>query len=621
LAVSLCGNLCTYNDNSFHVVTGSFVGETAVLDGFTITGGHSPDGNPISTSRAGGIFIEFGAPTITNCTFRENAAGDSGAADVYYGNATFRNCTFSHNFATFSGGAMKDLGQGGGSTLVNCTFRDNKATIGGAMEIQAAGTTLVNCLIQGNTANGSAGITTVFDANATFVNSVFIGNTSTEGAGGGLYNAANSTAIMFNCTFAANSAPMHRGGGIYTQESTLVATNCILWGNSDSRGTGESSQISWYGSAPVLNYSCIQGLTGSLGGTGNIGADPLFVDPDGADNVDGTEDDDVHLGCGSPCIDAANNTAVPSDRTDLDADGNTSEPTPLDFGGDSRFKDDPMRPDTGSGTPPIVDMGAYEFQPDCNANGLADDCDLDCLGGKGACNVPGCGQSPDCNANGIPDECELAACTGDPACSDCNANSIPDGCEPDCNSNAIPDDCDIAGGISPDADSNGIPDECESGACCDGSTGFCVEDVAAALCTGDQHSWSVNTLCKELDPPCTAHPGACCDLLTGICTENVPPSLCLGTQRSWSKGATCNEAGCEAVSGACCDNDPFGGCTDGLTRAQCNCTRCEWTKLALCNDVQCSRESIPTVGAWGLAILTLLLLTGAKVRFGRLQQA
>lgn len=190
----------------------------------------------------------------------------------------------------------------------------------------------------------------------------------------------------------------------------------------------------------------------------------------------------------------------------------------------------------------------------------------------------------------------------------------------DCNGNGIDDECDISAGVSRDRDANGIPDECEAGACCDGSTGVCVGDVSMALCAGDQRSWSVNTPCNELDPPCTAHSGACCDLLTGGCAENILPSACSGAQRRWTKGATCSAVGCEAVTGACCDHDPFGGCTDGLTRAECNCTRCEWTKLALCNDMGCPHDSIPTVGGWGLAILALLLITGAKVRFGRIQQ-
>jgi hypothetical protein len=52
---------------------------------------------------------------------------------------------------------------------------------------------------------------------------------------------------------------------------------------------------------------------------------------------------------GSPCIDAGNNDAVPWLIT-WDLDGNP------------RFRDDPGMPDTGIPEPPIVDMGAYEFQ-------------------------------------------------------------------------------------------------------------------------------------------------------------------------------------------------------------------------------------------------------------------
>ena len=48
------------------------------------------------------------------------------------------------------------------------------------------------------------------------------------------------------------------------------------------------------------------------------------------------------------------------DAYDLDGDGNTSEPTPIDLDGLPRFVDVPGVPDTGAGTPPIVDMGAYE---------------------------------------------------------------------------------------------------------------------------------------------------------------------------------------------------------------------------------------------------------------------
>ncbi len=106
-----------------------------------------------------------------------------------------------------------------------------------------------------------------------------------------------------------------------------TVTNCILWNDSPDE---------IFGSATAA-YSNVQG---SFPGTGNIDADPLFVDPNNGD---------LRLSAGSPCIDAANNIAVPAGIT-TDLDGNP------------RFVDDPDTPDTGNGDPPIVDMGAYEFQ-------------------------------------------------------------------------------------------------------------------------------------------------------------------------------------------------------------------------------------------------------------------
>jgi hypothetical protein len=52
---------------------------------------------------------------------------------------------------------------------------------------------------------------------------------------------------------------------------------------------------------------------------------------------------------------------VPADTSDLDGDGNSVEPTPFDLNGFPRFIDDLCTGDSGNGTPPIVDMGAYEF--------------------------------------------------------------------------------------------------------------------------------------------------------------------------------------------------------------------------------------------------------------------
>jgi hypothetical protein len=76
---------------------------------------------------------------------------------------------------------------------------------------------------------------------------------------------------------------------------------------------------------------------------------------------------------------------------------------------------------------------------------------------------------------------------------------------------------------------------------------------------------------------------------------------------------------CEEHTGACCDLDPFGNC-QVTTQTACNCDKCVWSKLMTCEDVGCNHNSIPTVSEWGLVVLTLLLLTGAKIYFGRREE-
>jgi hypothetical protein len=112
---------------------------------------------------------------------------------------------------------------------------------------------------------------------------------------------------------------------------------------------------------PTLRYNCVygntaydfSGLTDPTGADGNISTDPLFVqDPDpGLDGLWGTGDDDLgdpQLLSGSPCVDAGDNDSVPPDTADLDDDGDTVEPVPIDLDGHARV----LCYD--------VDMGAYE---------------------------------------------------------------------------------------------------------------------------------------------------------------------------------------------------------------------------------------------------------------------
>ncbi len=102
-----------------------------------------------------------------------------------------------------------------------------------------------------------------------------------------------------------------------------------------------------------------------------------------------------------------------------------------------------------------IDGGASE---DCNNNNVPDECDI-AQGTSQDCNLDGIPNEcdPDCNATGISDLCEILSGTAD-----CDMNSIPDECEADCNSNGVVDACDISHGTSSDLNGNGIPDECEA---------------------------------------------------------------------------------------------------------------------------------------------------------------
>src|SRR5688572_20158873 len=88
-------------DNSHHVVVGSGTNATAVLDGFTITGGFAAQ-----EANGGGMYNVAGSPTVQFCTFVNNRAefGDGGAVFNYQDSIpAFYHCVFADNFA-YDGG-------------------------------------------------------------------------------------------------------------------------------------------------------------------------------------------------------------------------------------------------------------------------------------------------------------------------------------------------------------------------------------------------------------------------------------------------------------------------------------------------------------------------------------
>ncbi len=245
----------------------------------------------------GGMYNLFNSnPTVTNCMFSDNTAGSLGGGmhNFSLSNPTVINCTFKRNLATDYGGGMYNVGSA--PTLDNCTFSENSAIVsgrGGGLYNINSSPTVTDCTFSGNSASG-------FDSR-----------------GGGMYNQRGSSPTVTNCTFSGNTAG--NGGGMFSTNdevpggasTTPALKNCVFWDNAPD------SIVDTFGAVTTVSYSNVQGM---WPGTGNIDTDPLFLDPNGADNTVGTEDDNLRLLPGSPCINTGDSALIPG-RTATDLDG------------------------------------------------------------------------------------------------------------------------------------------------------------------------------------------------------------------------------------------------------------------------------------------------------------
>ena len=398
---------CTFSGNIANVNGGAMYNTGSDLTVTDCTFRSNMAEGTSNNTGGGGMFNDGGNATVTGCTFDGNTAIQSGGAMLnLFANLTVTDCVFTGNIAlgvsSDGGGAMFTFVEPKTDVLlVNCDFSESQGLLGGAVcfaafESDIDPITLINCAFTNNTAVGSSlggrgGALFTQDVVAILIDCTFETNQAiaaprNPSRGGGIINIVGGSSMLINCTMSGNTASLggaiyiegalssfsllnstlsentavESGGGIWTEGNSGAIANSILWANSDAGGQDESAQV--HADGPVfVDYSCIEGLR-SFPGVGNIDADPLFVDP-----VSG----DYHLSPGSPCIDAADNTAVPKGIvTDLD--------------GGPRFVDDLGTPDTGNAdcVNPIVDMGAYEFLPfpsppgDLNGDGVVGIIDL-----------------------------------------------------------------------------------------------------------------------------------------------------------------------------------------------------------------------------------------------------
>jgi hypothetical protein len=430
--------------------------------------------------QGGGAVACLNGSTVTfiDCTFDANASGkNGGAAFVLQSTATFRNCTFTANLTgtvsdsyggaiwgdtanvfmqncTFTGNQSRGMG-GGGATgayaswflFTRCHLSDNSGRSGGGHNSSYGQIHFWNCWIAHNTGQYAGGVH-CWNGSLRMYGCAVVANRSTASGGGGVY-VQHATNYIVNSTIAENQAAT-RGGGVWAYDNAnLYVQNSILWGNTASAGS--QLAIEHASGHATVQYSLLQGgqadvyNNGTLTwGDGNLDTDPLFLSP---------ETDVYRPGAGAPGNDAASNSLVPHDDRDLDADGDTTELLPIDLTGGPRFWDDLDADDSGdpNGLPVIVDMGAYEHYPDCDANGVPDD------------------QQPDTDDDGTIDACD--GCPADPdktsagacGCGVADTDTDSDG-TPDCN-DGCPDDPDKTepgtcgcGVADVDTDEDGTPD-------------------------------------------------------------------------------------------------------------------------------------------------------------------
>ncbi|MCU0756156.1 MAG: DUF1566 domain-containing protein, partial [Xanthomonadales bacterium] len=282
------------------------------------------------------------------------------------GNLTLRNMTLTN------GGGVSYLQQGG---IVNASTNSsltiiNSLVSGGSVSngtnaggIFASGTfNLVNSTVSGNTAGRGGGLN-LQNGPALISNSVISGNVATSFLGGGAMYLPSISVTVVNSTITGNYATATdtgATGGILSDISaaTLTLRNTIVWGNSNIGGT--AAQIVNASGTNTASNSIIQG-----GQFGALNVDPLFITPITASSTPSTAGN-FTLQNSSPAIDAGANANVPADAFDVNGNSNTTEDAPDRAGNPRRFNDTGVT-DTGSGTAPIVDLGAFEKQTNSTA--------------------------------------------------------------------------------------------------------------------------------------------------------------------------------------------------------------------------------------------------------------
>lgn len=229
-----------------------------------------------NATSGGAIFTTNGTTEITDYTFENNSATNGGAIYAHGGTINPTDCKFGGddtslgNTASNEGGAIMILN---GSTI-NLKSDDNASMAiiknntadadGGAISVNKGKLYVTGYTFESNnakgTSNGGGAIYTLGNAGATveLTNSVFTSNIANKNGGAICNNGSNP--VITNCKFVGNSSTTGNGGAIYNGWGREVelkpgdATQNIFDGNYTSAGYGGAIGIG-SGSLTVEEYT------------------------------------------------------------------------------------------------------------------------------------------------------------------------------------------------------------------------------------------------------------------------------------------------------------------------------------------------------------------------------
>ncbi len=250
------GTIGVTTDNCYHVVNAKNTDATAILDGFTITGGRA-DAAEWPNYIGGGLYVENGTPTLVGCTFDANyASGGGGGIAAYLASPTVTACTFQNN----------DGGNWGGGAILNYTFSDS---------------TITDCTFQSNTSLFGGAMLVAYSSSPSITGCSFAQNTVAAGynAGGGIYCLYESSPSIQDCTFTSNTAQY--GGAMALDTNCHPAIiNCTFTGNAASSSGGAAGACNLYSQcSPSFTRCTFTSNTGNYSGAieGSDHCNPLFA--------------------------------------------------------------------------------------------------------------------------------------------------------------------------------------------------------------------------------------------------------------------------------------------------------------------------------------------------------